>query len=292
MARIAYVNGRFVAQSHAVVPIEDRGYQFSDGIYEYIAFYHRRLLDGELHFARLERSLKALAIAAPMSRAALALVIDELIARNNREHGGLYLQISRGVARRDHAFPKSARPSLVMTVGAAKFPKPAEVLRGVAVISQPDQRWARRDIKSISLLANVLAKQEAARSGAREAWLVATDGMMTEGAVSNSYIVNDDGHIITHPADERILGGITRDVLLGLARAGGFQVTERPFSPAEAMAAREAFITSTSINVLPVVLLDGKPIGSGEVGSVTRQLQALYDQHVFTSTGFRRDDLN
>jgi len=281
-----------VHHAHGAVHIEDRGYQFSDGIYEYIAFYHRRLLDGELHFQRLERSLAELSIAAPMSRKALGLVIAQLIARNEREHGGLYLQISRGVARRDHAFPKQARPSLVMTVGAAKFPKPDEVKHGVSVITQPEQRWARRDIKSISLLANVLAKQQASASGAREAWLVEQDGKMTEGAVSNSYIVSAQGDIITHPADQNILGGITRDVLLRLAANDGLKVCERPFNLDDVAAATEAFITSTSINVLPVVRVDGKPVGTGKVGDITRRLQRLYDTHVFEQTGFKRDDLN
>ncbi|MCE2926336.1 MAG: D-amino-acid transaminase [Rickettsiales bacterium] len=290
MARISYVDGRYVHHADARVHIEDRGYQFSDGMYEYVAFYHRRLLDGDLHLARMERSLNELAIKAPMSMRALNLVIQELIAHNEREHGGLYIQVSRGVAKRDHAFPKQCKSSLVMTIGAAKFPKASEVKEGVAVITQPEQRWARRDIKSISLLANVLAKQAAAAQSAREAWLV-DDDVITEGAVSNSYIVSDQGEVITHPADQNILGGITRDVLLGLAAKAGIRVCERSYSLSEAMAAREAFITSTSINVLPVVKLDGKTIGNGKVGDVTRKLQGLYDEHVFKQTGFRRDDL-
>lgn len=291
MARISYVNGRYEQHSDAFVHIEDRGYQFSDGMYEYIAFYNRTLLDGKLHLDRMERSLDALQLPAPMPRRALELVIGELISRNPREHGGLYIQVSRGVARRDHAFPKQARPALVMTIGAAKFPKPKEVKDGVACITHADERWARCDIKSISLLANVLAKQKASSMGAREAWLVQEDGAISEGAVSNSYIVDQNGTLITHPADKDILGGVTRDVVLSLARKAGITTEERAYSHDELRVASEAFITSTSINVLPVVTMDGKAIGSGKVGKITRKLQALYDEHVYVQTGFARDDL-
>lgn len=285
MAHLAYVNGRYRPHSEASVHVEDRGYQFSDGIYEYLAFYHRRLLDLDLHLGRLERSLRELDIVMPMSRAALMIVIDELIARSDRTHGGLYIQITRGVARRDHVFPKQGKPSLVMTLCAAKFPKPHEIQDGVRVMTHPDQRWERRDIKTVSLLANVLAKQAAARAGAREAWLV-ENGVITEGAVSNAYIVSAAGELITHPADHHILPGITRDVVLALARAQGIPVIERPYTPEEAHAAAEAFLTSTSANVLPVVRINDRSVGSGKPGPITRALARAYEQHITQQTGY------
>ena len=288
MARTAYVNGQYVNQLYASVHIEDRGYQFADGIYEYIAFYNRTLLDGGLHMARLERSLKELAIALPMSLASMQLVIRELMAKNSREHGGLYIQVSRGVAKRDHAFPKPIPPALVMTLCAPKFPKLNEIKDGVNVMTYPEQRWARRDIKSVSLLANVLAKQEAAKHKMRESWLVEKDDTITEGAVSNSYIVSKSGELITHQADENILGGITRDVVLQLAKKAGVKVSQRPYNLVEVKSAEEAFITSTSINVLPVVKVDDMVIGSGKPGAITEKLRTLYEDHIYEQTGFRR----
>ena len=285
MARVSYVNGEYLHHHEAMVHIEDRGYQFADGIYEYYAFYNHTLLDAKLHMKRLERSLKELGIPMPMSAASLGLVMRELIGRNNRCDGGLYLQITRGVARRDHPFPKNTKPALSMTVCGAKSPKPQEIKNGVAVMSYPDHRWERRDIKSVALLANVLAKQEAAARGLREAWLLMPDGKFSEGSVSNAYIINAKGEIVTHPADHHILGGITRDVVLKLARANDIKVIEKPFSLHDVKAASEAFITSTSANVLPVVKLDDTSIGNGKPGPVTAKLMALYHSHIHTQTG-------
>lgn len=286
MGHTAYVNGRYLPHREAAVHIEDRGYQFSDGIYEYIAFYNRTLLDGDLHMERLERSLKELSIPLPMSIGGMNIVIRELLARNVRMHGGLYIQVTRGVARRDHPFPKSTRPALVMTVCAPKFPKPHEIKDGVKVMTHPDLRWARRDIKSVALLANVLAKQEASKNGMREAWLVEENGEISEGAVSNAYIVTKKGELVTHPANQHILNGITRDMVLRLARKAGIKVVERPFTMADVRQASEAFITSTSANVLPVAKVDAILIGNGKPGEVTRKLQALYIAHIFKRTGF------
>ncbi|MBV8940079.1 MAG: aminotransferase class IV, partial [Alphaproteobacteria bacterium] len=201
--------------------------------------------------------------------------------------GGVYLQITRGVARRDHPFPKGSKPVLSMTVCAAKLPKATEVEKGVSVIIRPDIRWGRCDVKSIALLPNLLAKQEASSAGAREAWLHRPDGEITEGSVSNAYIVAEKEEVITHPADHRILGGVTRDVVLALARKDGIGVSERPFTLAEACAAREAFITSTSANVLPVTRIDGASVGGGAPGAVTRRLLALYHAHILAQTGRR-----
>jgi D-alanine transaminase len=285
MPRISYVNGRYIPHSEALVHVEDRGYQFADGVYEYIAFYNRTLLDLSLHLKRLERSLKELEILMPVASSVLPILIRELVERNGRNDGGLYLQVTRGVAKRDHPFPKHAKPILVMTVCAPKLPKQHEVQSGVKVITSPDIRWARRDIKSIALLPNVLAKQGASRQQAREAWLFDEKNIVSEGAVSNAYIITKSGEIITHPADVHILPGITRHVVLQLARKAGIKVKERAFSVADARKASEAFLTSTSANILPVVTIDGKRVGNGKPGSVTSKLQQLYAAHIFKQTG-------
>jgi len=288
MAKISYVNGRYVNHCDAAVHMEDRGYQFSDGIYEVIAFYNQRFVDEDLHVARLMRSLKELHIAPPMSEKAVRFVMHEIVARNDRTDGTLYMQISRGVAKRDHPFPAMAtRPSFVMAVTGPKMPKEKEVRLGVNVIVEPDLRWARRDIKTVSLLPNILAKQAATKAGAREAWLVDKKGMVTEGAVSNNAIINAKGELITHPLGTTILGGCTRDMVLKLARKAGIKVVERPFSLKEAKAAKEAFLTSTTSNVLPITRIDGKPVGNGKPGVATLKLLALYHEHIFQQTGKR-----
>lgn len=287
MTRVAYVNGAYVPQAHAMVSMEDRGYHFADGVYEYIAFYNGRILDWDAHIDRLERSSAKLRIAMPMTRGALLLAVRELMARNYREDGGLYMQLTRGVARRDHAFPKHAvKPSLTMTLCAAKTPKAQELENGASVISHPDERWAHCDIKTVSLLANALAKQAATEKGAREAWLVQPDGTVTECASANAYIVKD-GTVLTHPANNRILAGISRAVLLELAAKNGVKVEERAYTLDDTYRADEAFLTSTSPNVLPVTRIDGKPIGSGKPGAVTRKLMALYNEHIYAQTGRR-----
>ncbi len=285
MAKISYVNGRYVHHTDAFVHMEDRGYQFADGVYEVIAFYNRTLLDEDLHMKRFARSMKELAISPPMGERAMRMVMRELIARNDRTDGTLYMQVTRGVAKRDHVFPKASAASLTMAVTGPKMPKDKEVKEGVSVITAKEIRWARRDIKSISLLPNVLAKQEAAAAGAREAWLVDEKGIISEGSVSNNAIVNAKGEIITHPANQNILGGITREVMIRLAKKAGYRVVERPFSLKEALAAKEAFATGTTTNVLPVVRIDGKKIGNGKPGEVTLALLALYYQHILKETG-------
>jgi D-alanine transaminase len=283
--RIAYVNGSYIDNARASVHIEDRGYQFSDGIYEYIAFYNQRLLDGDLHFKRLERSLRELEIAMPVAPSALKVIARELIERNGREEGGLYVQVTRGVSMRNHIYPKNVRPSLVMTVCGAKTPKPAEFENGVKIMSYNDNRWGRRDIKTVSLLPNIMAKQEANRQKMREALLIEKDGTVNEGSAANFFMVVKGDVLVTHPADNDILPGVTRDVLIKLASKNGIAVDERKFDISEAKAAPEAFITSTSINVLPVVKIDDRLIGKGVVGDVTRKLQQLYSAHIYKQTG-------
>jgi D-alanine transaminase len=283
MSRIAYVNGRYLPISAPAVPVEDRGLQFADGVYEVVKAVDGRLCDLDRHLDRLERSLAALAIPMPMSRAALARVLRETLRRNSLANAGVYLQIDRGVAPRNHLFPKDARPSLIVTVRRASFPKAVELAEGVGVITLPDQRWKRCDIKSVSLLANVLAKQQGAEAGCREVWLYDADGRVTEGSSSNAYIVDRAGRLVTRPLGPEILGGVTRAVVLELARAAGIEVVERSFTVAEAHEAREAFLTSTSSLVLPVTTIDGRPVANGMPGSVSRELLRRYRAHIMAA---------
>jgi D-alanine transaminase len=276
MARISYVNGRFLPHANASVHVEDRGYQFADGVYEVIAIRGGKPANEVLHFARLERSLGALRIATPMSPRALNLVIRELVRRNRLSDGIVYLQVTRGIAPRDHRFPDHARPSLVLTARRARPPSPEAVEEGVAVIAIPDIRWGRCDIKAIALLPNALGKQQAWEAGAYEAWQLDDAGLVTEGTSTNAWIVSDAGEVVTHPADHAILDGVTRVRLIELARAAGITVTQRPFSLEEAKAAREAFLTSTTAAVLPVVQIDDSLVGDGRPGPVTRRLRELY----------------
>ena len=281
MSRIAYVNGRYRPWRDATVHIEDRGYQFSDGVYEVCEVKGGRMVDEPRHMARLERSLGALRIAMPMSPAALGVVMRETIRRNRVENGIVYLQITRGVARRDHAFPPAGTaPAMVVTArtldGAGNQ---AMAEKGVAVVTVPDNRWGRVDIKSVALLPNVLAKQAAREQGAREAWFIDRDGNVTEGSSSNAWIVTADGKVVTRAADTAILRGITRDVLIGAISAQGLSFEERPFTVADALAAREAFLTSASQIVMPIVRIDGKPVGTGKPGPVARALRQAFHGH-------------
>jgi D-alanine transaminase len=281
MSRIAYVNGRYLSLAQACVNVEDRGYQFSDGVYEVCEVRGGRLIDERRHIIRLERSLSELRIAMPMSPAALGVVLREVIRRNRVRWGIVYLQITRGVARRDHAFPPAGtEPSVVVTarnMDLAAAEKLADA--GVAVISVPENRWARVDIKSVSLLPNVLAKQAAREQGAREAWFVDNEGRVTEGSSSNAWIVTRDGKVVTRHADQAILRGITRTVVLDVLKAHGLTLEERPFTLDEAHGAREAFITSASQIVLPVVRIDGRPVGNGAPGLIASALRRDYHSH-------------
>ncbi len=276
MSRIAYVNGRYLPIGAPAVQIEDRGYQLADGVYEVCKVVAGQFRDLDRHLDRLERSLAAVRIPMPMARRALELVMRETWRRNGLPDAMVYLQVSRGVAPRNHAFPSTVRPSLVVTVRPSRLPSAREMEHGVRVITLPDERWARCEIKSISLLPNVLAKQSAVEAGCREAWLVDGEGHVTEGASSNAYIVDRDGRVVTHPLGPAILGGITRSIILELARAAGIEVVERAFTVEEAMAAREAFLTSTTSLVLPVTEIDGRPVANGRPGTVTTRLAALY----------------
>jgi D-alanine transaminase len=281
MSRIAYVNGRYRPHRDAAVHVEDRGYQFSDGVYEVCEVRGGRLVDERRHMARLVRSLGELRITLPMSLAALGVVLHETVRRNRVRDGIVYLQVTRGVARRDHAFPPAGTvPSIVVTArnhDAEKAERTAA--EGVAVVTLADNRWARPDIKSVSLLPNVLAKQAARDSGAREAWFVDPKGCITEGASSNAWIVTAEGELVTRHVDNAILSGISRAVVLDAIAAAGLRLNERPFTPAEAYAAREAFVTSASQSVQPVVRIDGKPVGNGRPGPVALALRRAFHRH-------------
>ena len=280
MPRQAYVNGRYLPHGNAVVHIEDRGYQFADGVYEVVPVAQGVLVDEELHLDRLERSRDELSIPMPMSRTALKLISAELMRRNRLTNGFLYMQITRGVAPRDHKFPKYVRPALVMTTRQMPPPNAKNLAEGVGVITVPDIRWSRCDIKSVSLLPNVLAKQQAVEAGAFEAWQIDADGMVTEGTSTNAWIVTQDGTLVTRNANNEILNGITRISLLRVAEAEGVAFEERPFSIEEARAAREAFLTSSTNFVMPVTRIDEQPVGNGHPGLLTGKLRDGYLSYV------------
>jgi D-alanine transaminase len=284
MSRIVYVNGRYLSRARAKVDVEDRGYQFSDGVYEVCEVGAGHLIDERRHLARLDRSLAELQMASPMPRAALGVVLREMVQRNRVRDGLVYIQVSRGVARRDHAFPAAGtKPSIVVTAKTIDLAANEKIAAdGVAVITVPDQRWARADIKSVSLLPNVLAKQAAREQGAREAWLVDKTGHVTEGSSSNAWIINRDGKLLTRHLDNGILAGVTRAVLIESLKSHGVELEERAFTVEEAYAAREAFITSATQSVMPVVQIDGRPVGNGAPGIVTTALRR--DYHCFTET--------
>ena len=281
MSRIAYVNGAYLPQREAAVNVEDRGYQFADGIYEVVHLYRGRFVDADLHLARLERSLREVRIPMPMSRAALEHVLHEVARRNRVTEGLLYMQVTRGVARRDHAFPAGGlKPAVVVTIRRIPpYPRDVDAWTTTA-ITQPDQRWARCDIKSTGLLPNVLARQAAREQGASEAVLVDADGMVTEGAATSFWIVGHDGVLRTRPLSHAILPGCTRAALLELMRQDGVTFEERAFSEAEMRVAQEAFITSATSFVKPIVAVDGERVGDGMVGPVTRKLFSIFARHV------------
>jgi len=274
--RIAYVNGRYLDHRRAAVHIEDRGYQFADGVYEVIHLFRGRLVDEDPHLDRLDRSLGELRIAWPLSRAALRIAMRELIRRNRFVTGLLYIQVTRGVAPRDHKFPSAVRSALVMTVRS--IPEfPAEMREnGVAVVTIDDLRWARCDIKSVALLPNVLGKQAAAEAEAYEAWMCDAEGFVTEGTSSNAWIVTADGTLVTRPARPDILRGVTRQAIFELAAGVGIPAEERKFTREEALGAREAFLSNSSHFVTPVTRIDGTVIANGKPGSLSTALHERY----------------
>ena len=280
MSRIAYVNGQYVLHGEAVVHIEDRGYQFADGVYEVVNIDRGQLVDEEPHLDRLDRSLDELGIAWPMARRAMKLVMRQVIRRNMIKDGLIYIQITRGVAPRDHGFPAGVPSSIVMTAKTMKQP-PAEQPddKGVAVISHPDIRWSRPDIKSVALLPNVICKQKAREAGAYEALLVDAQGYVTEGSSTNAWIVTKNNEVVTRAAEgNAILNGITRQAFIKLMAGEGLTFVERKFTIAEALEAKECFITASTTRIKAVVSIDGKPVGNGHPGETVAKLRRLYWQ--------------
>ena len=275
MSRIVYVNGEYLPEEAAKISVFDRGFLFADAVYEVTSVLDGRLVDNRGHLARLRRSLEALRIPMPLDEHGIEGVQHTLIERNGLENGIVYLQITRGTADRDFPYPKDTTPSLVMFTQARPLIDVPAARDGIKVITVPDMRWARRDIKTVGLLASVMAKQAALDAGVHDAWFV-QDGKVTEGSSNNAYIVNSEGNIVTRRLGNDILHGVTRATVLKLSQQAQIEVEERAFTLEEACAAREAFVTSASIFVLPVVEIDGRRIADGEPGPITRRLRTLY----------------
>jgi D-alanine transaminase len=287
LTRFVYVNGAYKRYAEAAVHAEDRGFQFADAIYEVIEVLDGGLVDATRHLARLERSLRELSIPPPMSEAALLQVIDQVIRRNRVRDGIVYLQVTRGAGPRDFALPApETPPTLVVLARKQRRGWSAELAEtGIAVKTTPDNRWARCDIKTVMLLPAVLAKDEARRAGAREAWFVDAAGNVTEGASSNAWIVTADGALVTHPLDNHILPGVTRATVMDVAKAEGIKIEERTFSKDEALKAREAFVTSATNIVMPVVRLDGAAIGDGRPGLLAQRIRSRFHHIAEFSAG-------
>lgn len=285
MSRIAYVNGHYTPLRDAAVNVEDRGYQFADGIYEVCEIVGGKMVDFPRHMARMQRSLRELRIAEAMPLASLKVVMQEVVRRNRISYGIVYLQISRGVAHRDHGFPApEVKPSVVVTAKSLNFARnQAQAERGVKVITTAENRWPRVDIKTVGLLPNVLARQEARDKGAYEAWYVDGNGFVTEGASCNAWIVTKDGKVVTRTATSGILAGITRAVLIDVLAAMQLTLEERNFTPDEAYHATEAFVSSASQIVMPVVNIDGHAIGDGKPGGIAKRLREEFHKFAAVS---------
>jgi D-alanine transaminase len=282
MTRIAYVNGEYVPLEWARISVLDRGFLFADGVYEVTAVLDGRLVDYPGHVRRLHRSLGELGIAMPCDDDALLGIHRELMARNELTEGAIYLQVTRGAADRDFTFPDDATPSLVLFTQAKDLKDPAIASTGYRVKTVPDIRWARRDIKSVALLAQVLAKQAAKEEGCQEAWMI-QDGHITEGGSSTAFIITRDGEIVTRPLSNDILPGITRQSIMALAEEHNLTVSERLFTREEAMNAAEAFVTAATALVMPCVEMDGKPIGDGKPGPHVTRLRQLYIENAIAT---------
>jgi D-alanine transaminase len=275
MSRIVFLNGSFLPIEEAKVPFMDRGFMFGDGVYEGIGMLDGRLIDNDAHLERLERSLAEIRIPNPYARAEWTSFQEELARRNGMTEGFIYFQVTRGVAERDFFFPEDAKPTVAMFTQAKAIVGAPAAQTGIAVVTVPDLRWQRRDIKSINLLAQVLAKQAAKEAGAQEAWLV-EDGFVTEGGSSSAFIVTKEGSIVVRPLSNAILPGITRKSLLRLSKEDGITLEERRFTVEEAYDAAEAFLTSASNFVLPIVSIDGRAVADGKPGPITKRLRELY----------------
>ena len=286
MSRIVYVNGAYLPEEQAKISVFDRGFLFADGVYEVSSVLRGKLIDNQGHLARLHRSLNELDMAAPASDAEIETIQKALIEKNNVDEGLVYLQVTRGAADRDFAYPEGVKPSLVMFTQQKNVIASPQAGKGISVISVDDIRWKRRDIKSVGLLAPCMAKMQAKAAGADDAWLV-EDGYVTEGSSNNAFIVNAEGNLVTRQLGNEILAGITRKAVLKLAQEQRIKIEQRPFSIEEAFNAREAFITSATTFVMPVISIDGNPVADGKPGEVTRRLRELYIETALDSIGER-----
>jgi D-alanine transaminase len=282
MSRIVYVNGAYLPEEEAKISVFDRGFLFADGVYEVSSILRGRLIDNSGHLARLHRSLDELDMAAPASDAEIEAIQKALIEKNHVEEGLVYLQVTRGAADRDFAYPEGVKPSLVMFTQQKNVIDSPQATTGISVISVDDIRWQRRDIKSVGLLAPCMAKMQAKGAGADDAWLV-EDGYVTEGSSNNAFIVSAEGTLVTRQLGSEILAGITRKAVLKLAQEQRANIEQRPFSIEEACNASEAFITSATTFVMPVISIDGNPVADGKPGRITRRLRELYIQAALDS---------
>jgi D-alanine transaminase len=282
MSRIVYVNGEYLPEEQAKISVFDRGFLFADGVYEVCSVLQGQLIDNAGHLARLHRSLDELEMAAPAGDSEIESIQKALIEKNQVEQGLVYLQVTRGAADRDFAYPKNTPSSLVMFTQKKNVLENPQANTGISVISVPDIRWQRRDIKTVGLLAPCMAKMQAKYAGADDAWLV-EDGYVTEGSSNNAYIIDANGVLVTRQLGNEILAGITRKAVLQLAQEEDIKIEERLFSMEEAYAAREAFITSATTFVMPVTTIDGKPVGDGKPGDITLRLREIYIQTMLES---------
>jgi D-alanine transaminase len=284
MSRIVYVNGAYLPEGEAKISVFDRGFLFADGVYEVSSVLRRKLIDNQGHLARLHRSLNELDMAAPASDTEIETIQNALIEKNNVDEGLVYLQVTRGAADRDFSYPEGVNPSLVMFTQQKNVIASPQASAGISVVLVDDIRWKRRDIKSIGLLAPCMAKMQAKAAGADDAWLV-EDGYVTEGSSNNAFIVDVEGSLVTRQLGNEILAGITRKAVLKLAQEQRIKIKERPFSIEEALDAREAFITSATTFVMPVISIDGNTVADGKPGEVTRRLRELYIETALESIG-------
>jgi D-alanine transaminase len=286
MSRIVYVNGTYLPEEKAKISVFDRGFLFADGVYEVSSVLRGKLIDNQGHLARLHRSLGELDMAAPASDVEIETIQKALIEKNNVHEGLVYLQVTRGAADRDFSYPEGVKPSLVMFTQKKNVIASPQASKGISVVSVDDIRWKRRDIKSVGLLAPCMAKMQAKAAGADDAWLV-EDGYVTEGSSNNAFIVNAEGNLVTRQLGNEILAGITRKAVLKLAQEQRIKIEQRPFAVQEAFHAREAFITSATTFVMPVISIDGNPVADGKPGEVTRRLRELYIETALDSIGER-----
>jgi D-alanine transaminase len=282
MSRYAYVNGSYVAHKNASVHIEDRGFQFADGVYEVVYLYKGHLIDAGPHLDRLERSLSELEMDMPMSRASLMLVMKQLIRKNllQTQTGLIYMQVTRGVAKRDFPYPRNLAPTLVMTARRMPAFSLKNIEKGMKVMSTPDIRWGRCDIKTTSLLAASMCKQMALDAGFNDAWFVDNEGFITEGTSNNAWIVTKEGKLQTRAPSHEILNGITRQAIIAMAKRENIEIIEKPFTLEDVYNAKEAFVTSASACLKPVTSMNDRTIGNGGIGIVSQQIAQLYLDHL------------